>query len=578
MTLMNRRQALTKTLLGTVGGLTALDGLSSTGWVEKLLLPSLGGQAGTNPFLGGAVGTLEILQSALRGGVGFLRTQQALASTVASDPAKEWAVVTIKVVNHVHTPLVFKLGKLDPQSGNVTTASDVDTVVSKLSTSGAHMGAKGVDKLSDNPRYSRLRFNKWFADILQSGKSDVETSAGVPSLDAATIFPGAGAFPSGVAIQAGLHLAQEFTTKNHSLMNFRVRQTEGDLAHFLEKRGIVRSPLGVTAFMMGEKYDKAEGSFDRNVVLGDANGVENPIAQGASVAQIVNALSQSVAGGYADMSTFNSNLTVKFDRLVESDPKLRRALLESKVQFESSLADLKKYASLEGSAQTGVTAASGSLQGSGNGTDPSLPPSREFVAQCGYAARALKMDGRPVRNFSLFLNMSDLDGKNLDEAFFGGAAEGIKCYSYVEGMRQLAVGLNILAKVIDEKRNVIVVVVSEGGRKRTLGDDHVSFGLVLGPSGPGLLTDHLYAHTELINEESNALVKDPGAFLNMNDPSTWVRWNVDGLVSESGASMKGMRATTSGDWQLGVAEFVAEKMGVTGSMAGQLQYVKLKRG
>jgi hypothetical protein len=81
-----------------------------------------------------------------------------------------------------------------------------------------------------------------------------------------------------------------------------------------------------------------------------------------------------------------------------------------------------------------------------------------------------------------------------------------------------------------------------------------------------------------MNQASNTLVRAPGALVDPNDMSTWVRWDGEGLVSDAGASMKGNRATSSGDWQLGVAEFLAEKMGVENKMAGQLQYVKLKRG
>jgi hypothetical protein len=578
--MMNRRQVLSRTLLGTVGGLYALEKFSSLGWVDKMLLPSLGGQAGSGGIASAAQGTLEILQAALRGGPGLLRAEHAFAAAgVSADPTKQWSVVTIKVVNHVHTPLVFKLGRFDEGTQSVVAGAEVGVTSDKMGNAKDFMQRKGVDQISNLPRYRRLRFNKWFADMLHTGKSDVQSSTGAAVLDTGLLFPSGGAeFPANVAIQAGLHLVPEYITKNHSLLNFRVRPTEGDLAHFVEKYGIVNSPLGVTTFMMGDKYDKAEGSFDRNAVLGDSNGIETPVAQGGTVKQIVDALEQSVAGGYADIAPFDQNVTVKFDRLVDRDPKLRRALFDSKDAFKATLTDLRRFATLESTGQVGVGAASGSLQSGGTGAASPTPASHEFLAQCAYTARALQIEGRPVRNFSLFLNTSDLDGKNLDEAFFGGGAEGIKCYTTIEGMRQLALGLNILSKVISEKRNVLVVVVSEGGRDKNLGDNHVSFGLVLGPSGPGMLADHLHAHTGLINEESNAVVSAPGAIVDTNNSTTWVRWNTDTLVTDAGVSMNGKKATTSGDWQLGVAEFLAEKMGVTGALNGQMQFVKLKRG
>lgn len=576
MSKMNRRQAISRTLLGTVGGLYGLEMAANSNWFNRLLLPSLGGTGGTHPFVGGAMGTIEILQSALRGGAGLLRTQQAYAQAGMSDASREWAVVTIKVVNHVHTPLVFKLGKLNEQTGVVTTGSDVDKVKDKMTSAGAHMEAKGVDLLSDNPRFARLRFNKWFADILRTGKSDVVSAAGVPSLDSAALYPGAGDFPEGVAIQAGLHLVQQFTGKNHSLMNFRLRPNEGDLAHFVDKKGIVQSPLGVTAFMMGGRYDRAEGQFETNQVLSDANDIEAPIGAGVSVENLVGALKQSLVDGYGDASAFDQNLTVKFDQVVARDPKLRRAMLDSRKQFKDTIAQLQESADLESTRQSNVTNMTGSVQSVGSGSE-TTPPTHEFVSQCAFAAKAMKMDGRPLRNFSLFLNMADLDGRNLDGASFGGEEVGIKCYSYVEGMRQLAVGLNILSKVIEEKRNVIVVVVSEGGRSRMMQDQKVGFGLVMAPSGSGMLSDALYANAEAINEENGRLVQEPGDLPNGANRSV-LHWSVDGLVSEAGASMKGAAVTTSGDWQLGVAEFLAEKMGVSGVMQGQTQFVKLRRG
>jgi hypothetical protein len=584
---IHRRAAIAKAFAGVVGGSYALDMFARKGWLEALLPgPIVGGPASIDAALrlGAAgrapLGTYEILGAALRGGAGLVRAQQAFAVSGASDPSKEWSVVTIKVVNHVHTPLVFKLGKLDEATGAVMTGADVGKVVDKLTGAKALLESGGVDRLSDIPRFRELRFNQWFARMLQEGKSDSLSAAGVPALDAATIFPGAGPFPppDEVALQAGLHLVQEFTTKNHSLLNFRLRQNEGDLAHFVEKYGIINSPLGVTSFMMGDVYDKAEGSFDVNVVLGDSPGVETPVARGRPVQQLVQIIEQSLGGGYGDDAPFDESLTVRFDKLVERDPQLRRAMIDSKALLAQALVDLKRIGALESTAQTGVGAESGSLQSGGKADVPATVARQEFVAQCAYTARALQLDGRPIRNFSLFLNNSDLDGNNLDAPFFGGGADGVKCYTYVEGMRQLAVGLNILAKVVAQKRNVVVVVLSEGGRNEKLGDDHVGFGMVLAPAGAGMLTDHLYANRNLMNQASNTLVRAPGALVDPNDMSTWVRWDGEGLVSDAGASMKGNRATSSGDWQLGVAEFLAEKMGVENKMAGQLQYVKLKRG
>jgi len=594
MKTMNRRQMLGKTLLGTLGGVAALDQLGNLGWMEKLLLPSLGGTAGEQAAgvaalraAAGHMGTFELLSHSLRDAASMLRVQQAYAqgTATASNAAQEWAVVTIKVVNHIYTPLVFRLGQMGADNV-VTTAPSVKLASDRFTTAKAHIVSKGVDLVSDNARWRELRFNKWFADLLQTGKSDTLAAGGGVATDASALgVSAASVFPAGVAVQAGLHLVQEYTTKNHSLLNFRVRASEGDLAHFVAKHNIIQSPLGTSAFMMGDEYDRAEGGLKANAVLADEKDVEVPVASGRSVADLVATLSQSVAGGYVDKAAFGSNLVVAFDNLVDRDPKLRRAMLDSAEKIGSHLSRLKEASTLEsvvqnlGAGQAGALPF-GALQTAGSGARPetATAPRQEFLAQCHYTAQALRMEGRPVRNFSLFLNCVDLDGNMLDSPQFAGGVETIRGYTYVEGMRQLALGLHVLSKVIDESKNVLVVVVSEGGRSLAMGDDKVSFGLVMGPKGPGLLADALYADTQGINQIDSALVKDPGALPNPTDMSLWAKWNVDGLVNDKGTSIKGEMATTTGDWQLGVADFLAEKMGAPNPMGGLGRYVKLRRG
>src|SRR4029079_15035047 len=97
----------------------------------------------------------------------------------------------------------------------------------------------------------------------------------------------------------------------------------------------------------------------------------------------------------------------------------------------------------------------------------------EFLAQCKFVQAALDSDGKPFRNFTLYCHLSDIDGASFDKTVADTqTTEGL---SYIEGMRQLAVGLNMLAKSISKYRNVYVAVVSEGGRDFTGSDNDVGF-------------------------------------------------------------------------------------------------------
>lgn len=76
-------------------------------------------------------------------------------------------------------------------------------------------------------------------------------------------------------------------------------------------------------------------------------------------------------------------------------------------------------------------------------------------------------------------------------------------------MRQLALGLNLLAKVVQKHKNVYVVVVSEGGRDASRGDNKSSFSFVMGPGGAGNLKDFLYANQASIDSTSDTFIAEP---------------------------------------------------------------------
>jgi len=300
---------------------------------------------------------------------------------------------------------------------------------------------------------------------------------------------------------------------------------------------------------------------------------EQPIIQGRPVKEFVGIVEQSVKAKHVDLQTDpQKNLTLKFDRLIQKDPKLRNELLSNQQELLSKLASLNSAAQLESKYQA-INVETACNQAN-TGTGASL----EFLAQTQFVQKAMEIPGKPFRNFQLFLNINDLDGKNLDSVEIkteNRPGVVIKSITYIEGMRQLALSLNMLANTIaggngnGPGHKMIVVVMSEGGRDATLNDDTVSFGFVMGPGGAGNLKDTLYANLEEINKQDSSVVKNPGAAVK-------VPWSGDDLRTEANLKSS-QKYTTVGDLQKGVIEFLEEKTGTTGSRLGLGDFVKLRR-
>jgi hypothetical protein len=183
------------------------------------------------------------------------------------------------------------------------------------------------------------------------------------------------------------------------------------------------------------------------------------------------------------------------------------------------------------------------------------------------------MPGQPLRNFSLFLNVTDLDGSALDTANINGPKDPVRAYSYIEGMRQLAMGLNVLAKKIAAGKKILVMVHSEGGRSETMQDAKTSFALVMGPKGPGMLDDKLYSNPSDVDAQTSSMLVNPGG------DAAARPWASGGLVDSAGVAL--VAPANASDVQMGVARFLAEKKGIGNAFAGlstdQSRYVKLTR-
>ncbi len=542
---IDRRELLKKVLTGGIGTAALLEQLGGVPlfgtWASEL----------AGAVRGDRLDAFHMMSEVLHGGPATLAVAQAMA---ADD--EPWILVDIRVVNHVYTPLVFRAGTTMP-SLKVGAAADLKTL--------------GVDTVCADPRFGgKLKFNNWFGNMLINGTADGKAPAGanlkgVGAGDVKNLLePEVG---GKVAFQAYLGLNRHDATKNHALISFKLRKDLADISLFAAEKQLIYSPLGISCFMMGTFYDRAEGSLDKNAVLTES-ATESPRIDSRPVKAYVNQIRQFVGKSYVDRTTIEQSLIYQMDELVMKEPALRKELLNSRSAFLNLLGDLEGAASLEDFSQP-IVATAGNQQ---SGTAAAGTGAKsEFLAQCLYVARSLELPGKPVRNHSLFLNTVDIDGQPLDFATnninipVGGE---IRALTYIEGMRQLAMGLNILAKKIADGRKIIVWVHAEGGRDTGMGDSALSFSLVMGPKGAGGLDDHFAAPDDFATRPELAAAGDHKAL-------------TDGDVyGKDGSKMDGIKPTT-GDVGLGIIEFLEEKAGVQARTAlsdDQGRFIKLKRG
>ena len=208
--------------LGLNSGLGAAFALEQLGGVP--LLGTWASQWARGPWAN-RYDAYAMMGQALRAGPSMLAVHRAMAAG-----EDDWTLVEIKVVNHVYTPLVFRLGSLS--AGVVTTASDVPLASARCGRARQVLTNLGVDLISDLPRYQTLRFNKWFANMLHNGTSDggAATTANMLGLTATDIAP---LDASKVAIQTFLGLAQ-IEANNHALKGCKLRSELPDITLFAQ--------------------------------------------------------------------------------------------------------------------------------------------------------------------------------------------------------------------------------------------------------------------------------------------------------------------------------------------------------
>lgn len=487
----------------------------------------------------------------------------------ADTSADEAAIITIKVMNHIHTPLCFKLGN-GPYTGGVEMVPMADRFSNPATL--ALLNAKGLQQLSDLPRFGALRMNKWWADILSTGR--VEADGGGSAVPTGLTAADIGAFPADVAIQAALGVSQTDLSLNHSFKNCVLPASTdpnkgGDLGYHCAKQELITSPLGLVCFNMGVVCETTDaiGDVPNRVVTNDQVTVA---ALGRGVDAYIRILGQAVGLGLVDEA-----LVAEFDKFVKSDSKIAEELQKNRGALRDALAAMGPVATLEN-----VRHEMPNVAGAANfqliGAAANQTAKAEFLAQCKFVKQALEIPGKPFRNFNLFLHMVDLDGAALDttSAQGGSVTQAANPYCYVEGMRQLAVGLNMLAKVISQHKNVYVVVVSEGGRAATRGDDKASHAIVMGPGGPGNLKDFLYASQASVTSTTDPFVADPNQG-NGEEDGSGQRFP-DGNVVLSEANMPVEEMMTVGALLNGVVRHLETKKGVESTTGGLGKYVKIQ--
>lgn len=562
------RRELLKWGLGSVASTAALESLGNMlhvpGW-HRLL----GGSYLPQPHWA-IKDSFELTRALGRSGAAsqlaaMLQLQEAAAQQ-ESDP---WLLITVKIFDQVHTPLVFALGKIDPNNalaaqnnvGQVVTVSDADdkhiAITKAMQATREHLSQSGIKSLSKNERLAKLRFNEWFGSRLLNGTYDGQVQKNSNNVFGYDKY--VSTFPDNVAIQAGLCVQPLDNIPVHRLYLGKVRKDLCDLSHLAGLKGLVKSPLGITCLMMGENYD-SNGSMLKNVVLSGLTAADNAKfdVDGRSLADIVGNINQSLHEGFADTRTKDTNLTYLFDQLSVAKPQRRLALLESRAAVGNTIKQMEALKDREKEPLFALDEKISNKQAFFDEKEKVYSfgaAKQEFLSHCAFVAETLKIEKQPYRNFSLFLNLNDLDGSNIDNPINESTRFKANSLNYVEGMRQLAMGLNILAQAIQGK-NALVVVVTDGGRNENMGDgDGPGFAMLMGPKKLGMLDDALHGPMDVINSV------DRKALDRLGRTTTGLGWSTGeanwGLCDNLGRRLTDTQCNM-GDWQVGALQFLGE--------------------
>jgi hypothetical protein len=458
----------------------------------------------------GSRDSLQIMRTILRLGRRITFDRRAYAQSMDDGPA----IILVKVTNMLNPNFFFKFGELVDDSpgstngavtpykgptsssvtGNFALRYDIpwavrqngDVSSGKVTSQEAQdylVNQGGIDKVSSVPRWRQLRLNQWFSNLLETGTP--EPTLGTSILSSTTYFPNGSEvapFPDSVGFHAFPGVEQPDPTTVHSFRNCLVVQelvdgAGGDITYHLDAKKLVDSKLGLVCFNMGDLTRNMPGESANNVYRGTANKLLTSASSGQKVASYVRTIQQLVAtGGHVDF-----DLALAFDRLGGEGDALRTQLKMNDVELQrlqttfgiiGNMESQPPFANVTALAQKHVKQNTGDLNASSGAA------ASEFLAQCRFVKTALDIPGRPFRNFTLHLNVVDLNTTAPDET--PQVVANVRAINVIEGMRQLAVGLNMLAQACAKSPNTFVVVVSDGGRTANFADATLSPAFVMG--------------------------------------------------------------------------------------------------
>ena len=108
-------------------------------------------------------------------------------SPALAAPAQDISVITIKVMNHILPALIFRLGQIQGVTDNTVGPLSFSSSASGQQSSGQvrlagakdFLLAQGLEQIAPESlaagRYRKLAFNKWFANILHTGRIEGAT-------------------------------------------------------------------------------------------------------------------------------------------------------------------------------------------------------------------------------------------------------------------------------------------------------------------------------------------------------------------------------------------------------------------
>ena len=444
-----------------------------------------------------SVDGLAYLADAVGGGLSALR----LVDTAYAGTADDTYFVNINVTCGI-CPKFFTIFGVPDGTGKLPNGLlKGGTAQSKVTATNAYLQASGLEQITTNARWKdSLRMTQWFSDILQNGTEDGKAlaAANLPEALKKYVAP----FPEGVNLQVAHGLRGGVSHVFSSLLLGQGASSPyGDINFELQRGGFV-SPLQILAFGLFGDGTKDVNSGE-NRISGPAFSTE---LIGKTTGSFVTTVNQLVADSYIKSDSCEANNPVcSFDSLARSKDAndLRKSMLEKVAAIKTAIKSMGPniLATVAAKHRFDLSMGMKAPVLSSRATVPDVGPSVGFLSQVATTCELVKnLDC--YRNFSLYLNLVDLDGDNFDTLKNAEAVEGVG-QNYVNGTRQMGIALNMLAKLMkDTGKKIIVQICSDTGRSSQQAvDAEASTAILMAPTAVGL-KDYLYVGAEAVGNDA----------------------------------------------------------------------------